>query len=176
MFIVLSLVAVLLFPRSVFIGLKDCTYSPGLCAHGTFTRVLQVCMFNRLSTLLLKSTMVIFFIFHFAWTAQNSAKLAFTQCAVLCAKTIIMACVYVGFFPVISNKKGHHWSNMTIYIIHRKKRSTEIKLFALWLGWAQPSHPARPLVKTYCISPKICSNRRSNFLQKNQTELRPIMA
>ena len=42
LFIVLSLVAVLLFPRSVIVGLKVCTYPPWLCAQGKFTRVLQV--------------------------------------------------------------------------------------------------------------------------------------
>ena len=42
MFIVLSLVAALLLPRSVAVGLKSFTYPPGLCAHGTVSRVLQV--------------------------------------------------------------------------------------------------------------------------------------
>ena len=42
LFIVLSLVAALLLPRSVSVGLKSCTYPPGLCAHGTVSRVLQV--------------------------------------------------------------------------------------------------------------------------------------
>ena len=32
--------------------------------------------------------------------SKNSKKLAFTQYSVLCAKTLIMACAYVGFFPV----------------------------------------------------------------------------
>ena len=56
---------------------------------------------QSLSAVLLKSTIVIFFIFHFSWTAQNSKKLELlTQYTVLCAKTLIMACAYVGFFPV----------------------------------------------------------------------------
>ena len=59
---------------------------------------------QSLSALLLKSTMVIFFIFHFTRKQQKQqlAALAsnFTQYTVLCAKTLIMACAYVGFFPV----------------------------------------------------------------------------
>ena len=42
LFIVFSLAAALLLPRSVSVGLKSFTYPPGLCAHGTITRVLQV--------------------------------------------------------------------------------------------------------------------------------------
>ena len=40
--IVLSLAAAFLLPRSLSIGLKSFTYPPGLCAHGPFSRVLQV--------------------------------------------------------------------------------------------------------------------------------------
>ena len=63
-----------------------------------------------------KSTMVIFFIFHFTRKQQKQqlAALAsnFTQYTVLCAKTLIMACAYVGFFPVAvysGLKKAYEW-------------------------------------------------------------------
>ena len=38
--------------------------------------------------------------FPFCLNSAKQQKLAFTQYTVLCAKTLIMACAYVGFFPV----------------------------------------------------------------------------
>ena len=39
-----------------------------------------------------------FFIFYLFFCKQQKA--AFTQYTVLCAKSLILACAYVGFFPV----------------------------------------------------------------------------
>ena len=74
--------------------------------------------------MLLKSTMVIFFIFHFT-RKQQKQQLAssFTQCTVLCTKTLIMACAYVGFLPVIKvtqqqiSKHSYSLASIRIFLI-----------------------------------------------------------
>ena len=78
-----------------------------------------------LRTLLLKSTMVIFFYFSSSLVNSKKQQLAtsyssFTQYTVLCAKTLIMACAYVGFFPVYNKKNSFEEVQMTMVDFNNK--------------------------------------------------------